>query len=146
MIPTGTTAIPYFLAFGEDKEAFDAVLERERELTEFEVIDELDGWWLHRAGWDPSADTFVQTMVTHDAILQEAGGDADSWTFQLRFADSHELSEFHTHCREQDIAQTVESLYNPIERRRSRLEIRRRHSARSSSASTTPATSRCRGR
>lgn len=115
MIPTGNTAIPYFWAVGEDKEPFDAVLERESELSEFEVIDELDGRWLYRAEWDPSADTFIQTMVKHDAILQEAGGDAESWSFQLRFTDSHDLSEFHTHCREQDIDLTVDSLYNPIE-------------------------------
>lgn len=115
MIPTGNTAIPYFWVVGENRELFDAVLEHDPELSEFEVIDELDGRRLYRAEWDPSADTFIQTIVDHDAILQEAGGDAESWGFQLRFADSHDLSEFHTYCREQDIDLTVESLYNPIE-------------------------------
>lgn len=115
MIPTGGSAIPYFWVLGEDKSQFDAVLRREPELSDFEVIDELDGRWLYRAEWDSSVDTFVQRLVEHDAILQEADGDATAWTFQLRFADSHKLSTFHTDCREQDIGLTVERLYNPIE-------------------------------
>lgn len=115
MIPTGDAAIPYFWVLGEGRAEFDAVLEEEAELSEFEIVDELDDRWLYRAEWDHSIDTFVQTMVAHDAVLQEAGGDAESWRFQLRFPDSHQLSEFHTDCREQDIRLTVESLYNPIE-------------------------------
>jgi predicted DNA binding protein len=115
MIPTGDAAIPYFWVRGKGKSEFTSVLEREEELSSFEVVDKLDGRWLYRAQWDLSVDTFVQAMVTHDAVLQEASGDAESWRFQLRFPDSHQLSEFHTDCRERDIDLTVESLYNPIE-------------------------------
>jgi len=115
MIPTGDASIPYFWVIGQEKVDFERVLEREIELSEFEVIDELADRWLYRATWDPSVDTFVQTLVEYDVVLQQADGDAESWLFQLRFPDSQQLSEFHTDCREQDIDLTVESLYNPIE-------------------------------
>lgn len=115
MIPTGGSAIPYFWVIGDNKEEFDAVLESEPELSTFEVIDTLDDRQLYRAEWDSSADTFVQTMIESDVVLQEAGGNADSWEFQLRFPDAHQLSEFHTACRQQGIDLAIESLYNPIE-------------------------------
>jgi len=115
MVPTGDASIPYFWVIGENGGAFDAVLEREPELTSFEVIDELEDRRLYRAAWDHSADTFVQAIIEHDAILQEAGGDGESWSFQLRFPDSHQLSEFHTACREHSIDLTVDRLFNPIE-------------------------------
>jgi hypothetical protein len=115
MIPTGNTEIPYFWVLGERTEAFDTVLDREPEISSFDVVDEIDSRRLYRAEWNSTADTFVQAIGKHDAVLQEASGDATSWTFQIRFPDSHVLSEFHTYCRERDIRLSVDSLYNPIE-------------------------------
>lgn len=115
MIPTGGSAIPYFWVIGENRERFDAVLESEPELSTFDVIDTLDDRQLYRAEWNPSVDTFVQMIIEHDVVLQEAGGDAESWEFQLRFPDSQQLSEFRTACQKKGITLTVMSLYNPIE-------------------------------
>lgn len=115
MIPLGEATIPYFWVIGEEQARFDETLRDEPELTEFEVIDTVNDRQLYRAKWDSSIDSFVQTMVSFDVVLQEAGGDAESWTFQLRFSDSHQLSEFHAACRERDIRLSVESIYNPIE-------------------------------
>lgn len=115
MVPTGSAAIPYFWVVGEGTERFDEVLEREPELSSFETVDELEDRRLYRAEWNRTADTFVQQIVAADAILQEAGGDAESWEFQLRFPDSAELSSFHTACREHGIDLTIRSLYNQVE-------------------------------
>lgn len=115
MIPAGDSEIPYFWVRGEDQADFDDVLEAEPELQSFEVVDEFDSRSLYRAEWDPTVDTFVQAMADHDAILQEAHGDAEAWDFQILFPDSHELSEFHTHCREAGVDVSVERLYNPVE-------------------------------
>lgn len=115
MIPTGDAVIPYFWVVGEGREQFEAVLAREPELSGFEAVDEIDDRTLYRIEWDPTVDTFVQTIVIHDGVLQRATGDEESWEFQLRFPDSHALSEFHTACREAEIDVSVESLYNPIE-------------------------------
>ncbi len=115
MIPVGSDAIPYFWVIGEERDAFDAVLEDEPALDEFTVVDELDGRALCRVVWDPSSETIVHVLADHDLVLQDASGDADTWTFQLRFPDSHTLSEFHTTCRNADVDITVERLYNPIE-------------------------------
>lgn len=115
MIPTSDAAIPYFWVVGEGTEQFDAVLEQDPGLSTFEVVDELDGRRLYRAEWDHAMDTFVQQIADSEAILQEGGGDAELWQFQLRFPDSHQLSSFHGDCREQGIDLTIRSLYNPIE-------------------------------
>ncbi|WP_435125673.1 bacterio-opsin activator domain-containing protein [Halobaculum sp. D14] len=115
MIPTGDTTIPYFWVVGEGRSEFEAVLTSEPALSTFEAVDELDDRTLYRVEWDRSVDTFVQTIVEHDAVLQDANGDADSWLFQLRFPDAHALSSFHTACRERGIDVTVEGLFNPIE-------------------------------
>ena len=115
MIPMETDIIPYFWVIGEGRSQFNAVLEREPELSKFEIVDELDDRELYRAEWEPSVDTFIQQVVKYDAILQEAEGNADAWMFQLRFPDSRCLPGFHTTCREEDISLTVEGVYNQIE-------------------------------
>lgn len=115
MVPMGETAIPYFWVIGEGTEQFEAVLSEEPELSRYEAVDELDGRTLYRAEWNTDADTFVQLVDRHEAVLQEATGDAERWTFQLRFEDSHQLSGFHTACRENGVDLTVKRLYNPIE-------------------------------
>ncbi len=115
MVPVESGTIPYFWVLGEDREGFDAVLEREPELEEFAVVDTVETRALYRTRWDLSADAFVRAMVEHDAALQEADGDAESWRFQLRFPDSHALSAFHTACRDAGVSLRVERLYNPIE-------------------------------
>lgn len=117
VIPTGDDAIPYFWVIGENAHEFDEVLQDEPGLLGFEVVDELDGRKLYRTRWDPSVDTFLEATTGHDAALLEAGGDASSWGFQFRFPDSHELSEFHTACREADIDISIDRLYNPVEPR-----------------------------
>lgn len=115
MIPVDAGAIPYFWVSGDDRSEFEATLEREPDLESFAAVDELEDRTLYRAEWDRSVDSFVQTLVQSDVVMQEASGDAETWVFQLRFPDSHELSEFHTACRETGVDIVVERMYNPIE-------------------------------
>lgn len=115
MIPTSETTVPYVWVVGEGRDEFDAVLDGAPELSDFEVVDELDDRTLYRVEWAEGNDTFLQAIVVHDVALLEADGDADAWEFQLRFPDSHSLSEFHTACRDAGIDLTVQSLYNPVE-------------------------------
>lgn len=115
VVPTGTAVVPYFWVVGTDRADFDAVLAREPGIASFEVVDELEDRALYRVEWNMDVDSIVRVVVEHDAVLQEAGGDADTWTFQLRFPDSHALSEFHDACRETYPDFSVDRLYNPIE-------------------------------
>lgn len=116
MVPIGRKVIPYFWLTDDNHEQFERALDREPGLSEYEVVDELDNRALYRVEWDSADDTFVQTLVAHDAILQQASGDAESWIFQLRFPDSDSLSAFHTACREAEIDVTVERLHHSAER------------------------------
>lgn len=115
VVPAGESAIPYIWVTGEGRDEFDDVLDDEPGLTAFEPLDTIDNRTLYRLEWDQSADTFLQTVFTHDATLLTANGDNESWLFQLRFDDSHDLSEFHTACGNGDLDMSVERLYNPIE-------------------------------
>lgn len=115
VIPTGDGFAPYVWVRGEGVEEIEGVLDGDGELRSHERVDEIDGGALYRVEWDRSVDSFVQTLVDHDAVLQDAGGDEESWRFQLRFPDSHALSEFHTACVDRSIDLAVDRLFNPIE-------------------------------
>lgn len=115
MIPTGDRPIPYFWVFGDPDGQFEAVLEDDPALGDCHLVDRLDDRSLYRAEWDPPSDEFVQLIIDSDAVLWGAEGDADTWEFTLRFAGSHELSAFHTACREAGIDLDVVSLDNPID-------------------------------
>lgn len=114
VVPTGTATVPYVWVVGEPREAFDDVLADAPELHGYTTVDELDDRALYRVDWNPDADSVVRALVDHDAVLLEAGGNAESWEFQVRFPDSGVLSDFHDACREMGFDSTVERLYNPI--------------------------------
>jgi len=114
-IPVGESVIPYVWAYGTDGGEFESVLARAPEIDEYEIVDELDSQALYRLMWNADVDTFLQRVVSSNTVLQQAVGDDERWEFQLRFPDSHELSEFHTGCQDAGMDVTVESLYNPIE-------------------------------
>lgn len=115
VIPTGGSAIPYFWVLDDNRDQFEAALDREPGLSEYEAVDELDDQTLYRAEWDLTADTFVRVIVDHDVVLQQSSGDADSWEFQLRFPDAETLSSFRDAYREADVDATVERLYHSAE-------------------------------
>lgn len=122
VIPTGDGIAPYFWVTGEDRAAFEAVLADDPDLSAFEVVDEIGDRALYRVEWDRELDAVVQLVTERDAVLQGAEGDAREWSFQIRFPDAHELSEFHTACREAGLDVSVERLYNPIEPTTVRIE------------------------
>lgn len=115
VVPTGAAVVPYIWVVGTPRSEFEAVLDREPELAEYRMVDELDDRALYRINWDTASTTIIQLVVDYDAVLQEVDGDADSWEFRVRFSDSNVLSEFHTACREADLEVTVRRLYNPVD-------------------------------
>lgn len=115
VVPTGTATVPYVWVVGEPCETFEAVLADAPELDGFEVDDNLDDGTLYRVDWRHDADSVVKVLVDHDAVLLEAGGNAESWQFDIRFPDADVLSDFHDACREVGIALDVDRLYNRVE-------------------------------
>ncbi|MEE6208710.1 helix-turn-helix domain-containing protein [Salarchaeum sp. III] len=115
LVPTGAAIVPYIWVLGTPRDGFEAVLAREPELSNYRLVDELDDRALYRIDWNAASTNIVQVIVDHDAVLQEADGDADAWEFRVRFPDSHALSEFHTACREAELELTVKRLYNPVD-------------------------------
>lgn len=114
-IPTGGATVPYFWVVGDDEGAVEDVLERDPGLSGYEVVDELDDRRLYRATWDAAADTLLQVIASHDVVLLEAGGDADSWRFKFRFPDGQNLAAFRTSCREADVDLELTRLFNLVE-------------------------------
>lgn len=115
MIPTGDSAIPSFWVLDGARDQFESALDRESGISASEAVDELDDKTLYRAEWNLATDTFVQTILDHEAVIQDATGDAEAWEFQIQFLDTETLSAFRDDCQESGIEMTVERLYHSAE-------------------------------
>lgn len=115
LIPLDDGEIPYFWVIGHHREAFDAVLNNDPALSEFSIVEETDNRALYNVKWNHSEDNFVQMMVRSEGMLHDARGDAESWTFRLRFPNVEALSTFARACREANIEYTVDRLHTTSE-------------------------------
>lgn len=121
VVPTGTAVVPYVWVVGEPGEAFENGLADAPELDGFAAVDDVEdgddveNGTLYRLDWNRNAPSLVGVLGDHDAVLLEAGGDGDSWTFRIRVPDSDVLSDVYDTCRGIGVGLDVDRLYNRVE-------------------------------
>lgn len=115
LVPSKDRIIPYFWAEDGDFQAFESVLMGDRMVLDLKMMDEIDKRRLYRVDWHTDINGLVQGLISHEAAILQALGDNEEWEFRLRFENTHDLSEFHTHCVNNNIQIELDRMYNPIE-------------------------------
>ncbi len=112
MVPLGERTVPFFRVHGADN-GFEESVRGHAAVSDIDVVSTHDGEVLYALDWDLSDDTFFEGLIETDAILLDARGGTESWSFELRFPSHEALSTCQAHCTEQDIPIDVQRLYNP---------------------------------
>ena len=113
IIPVGSTVIPYFWAANDDVDTIEAELQAESDIESFEIVDEADGEALVRVEWAEEIDGFLDVINDSGATIYEATGEANTWTFSLRFAEHDDLTEFYRECIDRGISLDLQTVHNP---------------------------------
>jgi len=114
MVPTGTATVPYLWVESDDADAVRTALRDTPLVEDVRLVDDIGPETLIRVDWSADADGLVDAIDDADAVVLEAEGRGNSWSFRLRFPDHQRLSAFYRRCSHEGLALELEELNNPL--------------------------------
>jgi len=114
MIPTGTSTIPFLWVPSEDADAVQTALRGSPLVEDVRLVDETDAETLIRVDWSSEVDGLVDMIEESEAVILEAEGMGDNWSFRLRFPDRQHLSEFYRASVDEGITLDIKEVKNPL--------------------------------
>ena len=97
-------------ATGDDFDALEAALERDRTVSSVTVLDRgLDGERVYKVTV-PASESTYREWVSLGGVLLDATATEDGWNVRMRFPDREALSAYRDHCRERDFGFTLRSV------------------------------------
>ncbi|WP_254768057.1 helix-turn-helix domain-containing protein [Salinilacihabitans rarus] len=97
-VPTGEEVLPYLWVPTELSASPVEALEADPDVASATVLDEVGRYALVKLEWVDEVDGLVEAIRESDAIVTDAIGTADRWTFRLRLPGYDDLSAFHARC------------------------------------------------
>lgn len=114
MIPTGDSTIPYLWVPSDDADAVQKTLQNSPLVEDVGLVDETGTETLVRVDWSAEVDGLVDVIESTEAVILEAEGRGDNWSFRLRFPDRQHLSEFYRTCLDEGIRLDLDEVNNPL--------------------------------
>lgn len=115
MIPTGESVIPYFWVEEPDIDAVEEALSNSRLVEDVKVVDNVGDEALFRVTWSEEVNGVIDTIIKTHSVILGGTGHGDHWTFEVRFPEYDELSEFYRSVVDKDIPIEVNGIHNPVE-------------------------------
>ena len=110
LVSRGDRSQPYLWVVAEDVDRrLSAVTERAG--AETTVVEVAQDRALVALDWDVEHGNLFSSIGASDGQILTARGDAESWTFDVRFQEHADLSAFGHDCEERGIPFTVERIY-----------------------------------
>lgn len=107
-VPTGSVT-HYFWVVDDEYDRLVEDLRTDSSVESVTVLDELDDRALVRIHWN-DVTPVLELIAEHGAILAEATGSGNGWSFTLRFPNQDALSEFYEACHGHAIALELRSV------------------------------------
>jgi predicted DNA binding protein len=112
VVPTGSGAVPFVWATGENHEAFVERVRAHETVESVTVVDRFGDRGLYRLRWrEPATGLFGAIRRSEAAILEARGG--ETWAFALRFASTDAVQTFHAAVREPGLPVQVDQIRPP---------------------------------
>lgn len=112
MIPTGDAVVPYFWVQSEDADAVEDALRESTLVNNVRAVDETESETLFRVEWSLEINGLIDIVDDSEAVILEAEGLGDVWSFRMRFPEQENLSEFYETCVAHGITPELEEINN----------------------------------
>lgn len=103
--------MPFVWARTTEFDRFEAALEEDPSVGEFECLSTLDTERLYRMDWLSSTHLLVHTVLEADSTILSATVSDDQWRLRILFPDREALSATHDHCQSADLEFEITSIY-----------------------------------
>lgn len=113
LVPVGASTVPLFWVYDSTKESFVASVQRHPAVNNTSEVDVFDDRTLFTLDWDANRDHIFAGISEYDGQLLSAVGTPEKWSFEIRFRDHGELSNFTSHCESGGISMDVARVYRP---------------------------------
>ncbi|MFP8952595.1 bacterio-opsin activator domain-containing protein [Natrialbaceae archaeon A-arb3/5] len=113
-VPTSEGVMPYLWVPSADADSIVDALEESASVESASVIDEMDQTVLVKIEWNGSVNGVLEAIQGSDAIVTNATGTDEWWTFRLRFPSYEGLSTFYTDCTDRDISLELVQLHEAV--------------------------------
>jgi len=107
--------MPFLWAAGGAFEPFEAALDDDPTVAEFEAVNVFDGTRLYRIVWSDEIQRVLRDILDRDGALLEAKTRDRSWYLKIRFAHREQLSALQEYFAEHGGTFTLERLYEPTD-------------------------------
>lgn len=111
IVPTQESALPFFWVWGPQPEAFMEYAEREPNMADVELLEQVDNGALFRAEWTPDAEV-IQGVTELNAVIIQATGTADRWQFEVRTEEREAFIQFQNLFEKQGISIQLDRIYD----------------------------------
>jgi predicted DNA binding protein len=102
-VPTNNGTVPFLWVTAGDTDAVESALDSDPTTGSAECVVRTDERALFRVDWETDVGGILGLFEEYDAVVLEAWGERNQWTFRTRFADNDELSTFYQSCLEADL-------------------------------------------
>ena len=113
MVPLGGRPTPFVRIRSDVRRTFEASVRDHPSVDDITDVNTHNGETLYALEWNPSSESLFRTIMEMGAVVLNASGDADTWGLEVRFPGYDALSSFQEYYVDQEIAVTVERIYNP---------------------------------
>lgn len=115
MIPTGESMIPYFWVSSPDIEEVERTLQDSPVVEEVKIVDRVEDEALFRVEWSDDINGIIEAIIESETVIMKGNGHGDYWTFEFRFPEYEDLSNFYRTVVDNGVSVDLESIHNPIE-------------------------------
>ncbi|ELZ02581.1 helix-turn-helix domain-containing protein [Natrialba asiatica] len=113
-IPTGDSLIPYLWVPAAIADTVVATLETRSVVTNVSILDEFSETVLVEIEWTDGINGILASIRESDALVTDAVGTADRWTFRLWFPSYDALSQFYRGCVDCEIPIELVRLHEAV--------------------------------
>lgn len=111
VVPVGDRTAPLIWIYTTDPESVEDNLREHRLIETITRLDTFEDRALYRIEWAEEPDSIFEEIKSQGAVLFDAVGVSESWTFELRFPSHDSLSNFHTNCKAAGLSISVNRIY-----------------------------------
>ena len=112
VVPTTTTAIPYFWIYSDDTTQLTTELSDDIAINQVTVIDQVETGMLVRVDWNLDHESVLTAIINTDVTLLSGRGEGGQWSFDLRARNRSVLAAFQTYCRNNNLSITLSQLHS----------------------------------
>lgn len=111
VVPTSTTAIPYFWIYTDDTSKLTTDLTEDVGVDQIKIIDQVEEAMFVRIDWNLDHESVLTAIINTDVTLLSGRGRGGQWVFNLRAQDQSGISNFETYCRDHNLSVELTQLH-----------------------------------